>query len=504
MNETNNKKGLHPVWFYVFLSALTIVLSFLLSLIGAEGTQYAVGQDGKVTTTLLTVKSIFSVSGLNYILSQTINNFLKFVPLGTVLVGLIGMGSLIKTGLLKEVFTIFAKRIPRLVMFFIFSLLCIIMGFSQDLAFVIMIPLAFALFTEYRRSQVIGMTMAFVSVAAGANINLFITSLDYSIVELARNSVKTINNDYSYGYSGDLFFIVVSTLLLALLIALITEFISRRKPVRISENEVEVDPKLRKKGLKVSFIILIILGILSVYAIIPNLPLSGALLDNSQALYVNKLFGANSPFVNGILFIISFAGLICSIVYGFITKQVKNNKDLLKILTSNLNNIGELLLIIFVASVFISLFKYSKIGDVICAMLYNFIRNGDFSFIVLILLSFIGISLSGLFVSSFASKWGMFAPSLIPLFMKSNITPEFAGGIFRLASGISNMITPVFPYFAVYVGFMGLYNKNDFNMKKCYNLLLPYLIGITVLYLFLIVGWYVLGTPIGPRITPTI
>ena len=68
------------------------------------------------------------------------------------------------------------------------------MGFSQDLAFVIMIPLAFSLFTEYRRSQVIGMTMAFVSVAAGANINLFITSLDYSIVELARNSVKTIKN----------------------------------------------------------------------------------------------------------------------------------------------------------------------------------------------------------------------------------------------------------------------------------------------------------------------
>ena len=503
MDETK-KKGLHPVWFYILLSIITIFLSLLLSLIGASATQYSVGQDGKVTSTLLSIKSIFSITGLNYILSETINNFLKFVPLGTVIVGLIGMGSMIKTSLLKEIFTIFAKRIPRLVMFFIFSLLCIVMGFSQDLAFVIMIPIAFALFTEYRRSQIIGMTMAFVSVAAGANINLFITSLDYSIVELARNSVKTINNDYSYGYSGDLFFIVISTLLLALLIALITEFISRRKPVRISENDIEIDPKLKKKGLKRAFIILLVLGILSVYAIIPNLPLSGALLDNSQLLYVNKLFGANSPFVNGILFIISFAGLICSIVYGFSTKQVRNDKDLLKILTSNLNNIGELLLILFVASVFTSLFKYSKIGEVLCGMFYNFIRNGNFSFIVLILLSFLGIFLSGLFVSSFASKWGLFAPSLMPLFMKSNITPEFAGCIFRLASGISNMVTPVFPYFAVYVGFMGLYNKNDFNMKKCYSLLMPYLIGITILYLFLIIGWYVLGTPIGPKITPTI
>ena len=178
--------------------------------------------------------------------------------------------------------------------------------------------------------------------------------------------------------------------------------------------------------------------------------------------------------------------------------------DLLKILTSNLNNIGELLLIIFVASMFTSLFKYSKIGEVICAWIFSIIRAGNLSFIILILASFLGIFVSGLFVSSFASKWSMFAPSLVPLFMKSNITPEFAGAIFRLSSGISNMITPVFPYFAVYVGFMGLYNKNDFSIKRCYSLLLPYLIGITILFLFIVVGWYVLGTPIGPRITPSI
>ena len=132
------------------------------------------------------------------------------------------------------------------------------------------------------------------------------------------------------------------------------------------------------------------------------------------------------------------------------------------------------------------------------------IRDGNFSFIILIILSFFAILLSGIFVSSFASKWTMFAPSLMPLFMKSNITPEFAGAIFRLASGISNMVTPVFPYFAVYVGFMGLYNKNDFSVKRCYNLLFPYLIGITVLFLFIIIGWYVLGAPIGPRISPSI
>ena len=105
---------------------------------------------------------------------------------------------------------------------------------------------------------------------------------------------------------------------------------------------------------------------------------------------------------------------------------------------------------------------------------------------------------------SLASKWQMFVPCVLPLFMKSNITPEFTGGIFRLASGLSNIVTPMFPYFALYVGFIALYSKSDFNIKKCYNLLIPFFISIGVLFLFIIFGFYVLGSPIGTDIYPTI
>ena len=138
------------------------------------------------------------------------------------------------------------------------------------------------------------------------------------------------------------------------------------------------------------------------------------------------------------------------------------------------------------------------------AILFSIVRDANFSFILLIIFSFIAVVLSGIFVSSFADKWGMFAPALMSQFMKSNITPEFAGALFRLASGVSNIITPVFPYFSIYVGYMGLYNKNDFSIKKCYGLLVPYLIGIIVLFLFIIIAWYILGAPIGPKINPTI
>ena len=504
MDETKSKRGMHPVWFFILLILITILLSFILSLLKLQGTEYSVSQTGKVTTTILTVKSLISYSGMKFLFGESINNLLKFMPFGTIIFGLLGIGTLIKTGLLKEIFSKLSKIVPRRVMFFIFSLLCIIMGFSQDLAFIVMIPISISLFSEYKRSQIVGMTMAFVSCAAGANINLFITSLDYSLIEIAKNSVKMIDKDYSYGYSGNLYFIVVSSLFLALLISIITEFLARKRPVRIVEEEVEIDEKLKKLGVKRSLITLFVLGIIFVYSIIPNLPFSGGLLDNSQVLYVNKLFGANSPFVNGILVIISLAAFVCGLIYGITTKQIKNEKDLTKILISSLNNIGELLLIIFFAAEFIAIFKYTNIGEVFTAILFSFIKNGNFSFIMLILFSFFALLLSGVFISSTATKWNMFTSAVMPLFMKSNITPEFAGAIFRLASSVPNVISPVFSYFAIYIGFIGLYSKNDFSIKKCYNLLVPFFIGVIILWLFIIFGWYVLGSPIGPKVFPTI
>ena len=163
-----------------------------------------------------------------------------------------------------------------------------------------------------------------------------------------------------------------------------------------------------------------------------------------------------------------------------------------------------MLILIFVASQFIAMFKYTNIGEVLTANLFEIIKNGKFSFIFLILISFLFVVLSGLTLTSLSTKWSLFVPGVIPLYMKSNITPEYAGAIFRLSSSLSNIITPILPYFVVFVGFIGLYSKDDFSVKKCYKLLMPYFIGITILWLFIIIGWYVLKAPIGPKMYPTL
>ena len=505
MDNETKKRNLHPIWFFIIVIILTIIASGVLALFGFQASETEV-VGGSTSTSVLAVQSLISGSGIKYMISECINNFLRFVPLGTLIIGLLGVGLGIKVGLFKSVFSKLYQKIPRKTMFFIFSLLCIVMGFSTDLAFIVMIPLAAVLFTEYKRSQVIGMTMAFASVAAGANINLFITSIDYSLIEIAKPAVNLVDKNYTYGYNGNLFFIVVASLLLALLFTILTDKLSKNKPVRIGNDEVEISEKLDKKGLKKASIALFIMIAIFIYAIIPNLklPLSGFLLDGSQKYYVNQLFGANSPFVNGILFIVSFAFIVCSIIYGLTTKQIKSEKDIVKGMSNSLNGLGEILILLFVASQAVALFKYTNIGNVVTARMFSLLEGLNPSFALLIVFAFIAIAIANLFLPTLSAKWSLFAPKLIPLFMKSNITPEFTGALFRLAASSTNMITPIFSYFVIYIGFVGLYSKSDFSIRKCYKLILPYFIAVLILWLFIVFAWYILKAPIGPNVYPTI
>ena len=146
MDKEIKKRELHPVWFFVVLILITIVSSFVLSIFDFQGTQTDISL-GSSSTSVLTVESLLSRKGVEFMISECVNNFLKFAPLGTLIIGLIGVGLMIKVGLFKSIFSKFTKFIPRRTIFFIFSLLCIVMGFSTDLAFVILIPIAAILFT---------------------------------------------------------------------------------------------------------------------------------------------------------------------------------------------------------------------------------------------------------------------------------------------------------------------------------------------------------------------
>ena len=201
---------------------------------------------------------------------------------------------------------------------------------------------------------------------------------------------------------------------------------------------------------------------------------------------------------------ISTTLIVCGWIYGTIANTLKNKNDFSNYLYDSLNNIGSILVLFFFASELISLFRKTNLGTVFTIKIINIMETLNFSGIPLIIIFFILVAVANIFQTSAVLKWTILAPSIVPLFMKANMSPEFTQMVFRAGDSITNSITPLFPYFVVLIGMLQIYNKQEeaIGIKYTYKLLLPYTIGVLIFWLVILVCWYIINLPIGIGVYP--
>lgn len=513
MKKIRNKtrQSLHPLMVYVLLILITIVLSGVLNLLDTQATFYKINN---VTLDVLpeteVVNSLFSLSGLKYIFTQTVANFANFTVLSNLIILLMGISVMDKSGFLQTAITLTTKKMKRKTVTFIFVFLCIISSILGDLSYLIFISLGALLFYYGKRNPAIGIIASFAALSCGSGINFLFTSKDSVLLNYTQLAAQTININYTLSNLSFFVIMLVAVILASLLITHVTENIIAKKVPKyeFTETELEEDivTKYEKKGMIYACTGAIIYLVIIIYNIIPGLPLSGALLDNSQAIYIDKLFSANSFFSDGFVFIITILFIILGLLYGIGAKSINNHKDFCDYLGHSLDGIGNMLVMIFLASAFISIFKQTNIGNVVVAFIGDIIGNSGFTGLPLIILVFIGVAISTIFVPSAELKWYMLSSTVVPVMMNAEITPAFAQIIYRFAETSTMNITPLLAYFIVYLAFLEKYNQGEQKVKITDSLKyqLPYTGVISVCLLLVIVLWYLVGIPLGINSFPTV
>ena len=116
------------------------------------------------------------------------------------------------------------------------------------------------------------------------------------------------------------------------------------------------------------------------------------------------------------------------------------------------------------------------------------------------------IAICNLFVTTPIGKWEIMAPVVVPMMMQSNISPQFAQFILRAADSMTKGITPLLAYFVIYIGYLNIYNsdKETITIKKAISYIMPYCLIIALSWLLIIIGWYLLGVPIGIGVNSTL
>ena len=507
MKRKIKRTKFHPALVFLVLTLAVMVISSVGGNLNLETNYYTVNTvTGDLESQVVNINNLFNRTGIQYLISNLLSNFMNFAPLGTFILGLMGIGVAYKSGFLNTLNKVIAKVFPRKMLTFLIVLLGVIFSMFYDVGYVILIPMAAILFRDLGRHPSAGICAAFAGITFGSGANIVANSLDSSLLPYTKSATTILDATYKVNTNGNLIFMLVSTLLVAYIGTIITERVIIPKLGKYNFEEEEIENRKQEptkteiKGLIIAIISVVAILLPIIYCIIPGLPFSGLLLYLKDSGYVNQLFGSNSYFYKGSVFIFSFLLMLAGLVYGLRVKTFKNNRDFVDGMNYYLKDLSSLLVLIFFAAQLCLIFKQTNLGVFVVASLTNWVSDLQLTGIVLVLVTFFLTLVSTLLVPVSSTKWAIITPIIVPMFMQSSLTPEFAQAVFRAADSSVKGITPLFTYFVILIGFLQIYNKkkdDPVTISRAISLMTPYTVAFTVLWLAIIIIFYTLGIPIG-------
>ncbi len=516
----------HPVTTFICLIILTILLSWVFSTLQVQATYNKLNLTTyELEKTLVSVENLLNYDGIKFLISEAATNFISFTTLSTLLIALIGLSIAQATGFFDTFIRRVLVKVDNRKLTFIVIFISIISSLINESGYVIMIPLAAIIFKENNRSPLGGIITAFTGVAFGYGVTLFVGSMEANLIPITEAAARVIDETYHVALTSNLIIIIATSIILSIIGTFIIEYFvvpklgrykeieEKTEEIEIIENEEEIEQKRlqdeirEKKGLKNVFIATILFIAFFIYALLPGLPFSGLLLDSKEATYLAQVFGENSYFQDGFTFLVSLYFIVIGIAYGKGAKTIKNDKELITDASKYLANVSSLIILVFLASQFIAVFRKTNIATVISAWGANIISQAGFTGLPLILLVLLVIALVNLISPTPLAKWTILAPTVVPKLMQANISPEFSQFLLRAGDSMTKGITPLLAYFVILIGYLNIYNPNKkrpITFGRALKLILPYCLIISFAWIVIVILWYLTGLPLGPSSFPTL
>ncbi|ADW74649.1 MULTISPECIES: p-aminobenzoyl-glutamate transporter [Rahnella] len=478
----------NPFLLFVYLIAVLMVASAVISWLNITAVNPTNGE-------VIHVKNLLSVEGIQWILPNVIKNFSGFTPLGSILALVIGAGLAERVGLLQSLMYKMASKVNARYASYMVIFIAFFSHISSDAALVVMPPLGALIFLAVGRHPVAGLLAAIAGVGCGFTANLLIVTTDVLLSGLSTEAAKAINPAVQVSVIDNWYFMAASVILLTIVGAILTDkFVEPRLPVYHGERNEEMKKLTpeQNRGLMASGIAALVFIALVALLVVPE----AAPLRNPKTGGIIP-----SPFIQGIVPLIILFFFVISVPYGMVTKQIRSASDVPDLLVDPMKSMAGFIVMVFPLSQFVAFFNWSNMGKFMAIGLTDVLENlgmtGIPAFLGLIFLS----ALLCMFIASGSAIWSILAPIFVPMFMLLGFHPAFAQIVFRVADSSVIPLAPMSPFVPLFLGFLQRYNK-EAKLGTYYSLVLPYPIVFFVVWLLMLVGWYLLGLPIGPGVYP--
>lgn len=452
--------------------------------------QKTIEREGALITESVTAVSLLVSDGMWWAISHLVENFVTFPPLGLVLVGLLGIGVAERSGLLPLLLRRLLGAAPSSLLVPATIFVGISSSLAMDAGYVVLPPLAGALFLAAGRSPLAGIAAVTAGVTAGFSANLAITGLDPLLAGLSTAGARLLDSDYQVAITANWWFMIASTLLLTVAGTAANYWLVEPRLSLLVEQETPAEQdsasyKAEDRGLRAAGLTFLTMAALVLaMALTPGAPLHG--------------LGETFPrWMEAMVPLLLFLFLGVGLAYGIGAKTIRSDRDVVRMMSETMKGMGPYIVLVFFAAQFIAFFGHSRLGEMLAITGGGWLAATDLNPAMLTLAFVVLVMLGNLIMGSSSAKYALFAPVFVPMLMQAGISPELTQAAYRVGDSVTNGITPFNPYLVIILVFVRRYLP-EAGLGTLLALMMPYALVFAVAWCLLLGGWVAMGWELGP------
>jgi aminobenzoyl-glutamate transport protein len=478
-----------PVTLFALGAALVFVGSWLAERAGWSCTL----EDAQGAQRVERARNLLSTEGLRWLFTELVPIYVGFRPLGLVLCASIGVAVAEKSGFLASALRASLIYVPRRLLTPATVLVGVCSSLAADAGFVVLPPLAAAIYLSVGRPAALGIATVTAGIAGGFGANLFLTSLDPVLAGMTEQAARLVDPEYAVGAACNWYFMAASTVLLTLVGWFVSERVlaPRLPPVPAPAAPVGFTLDAReRRGLAWG------LGVLAVL-------LAGLVLtQQSEWGFLHDPppppgKPATPVWIQSIVALIVAVFLLPGLAYGIAVGSIRSDRDVARMMTEYIAVLASYVVLAFFAAILVAAFERSNLGILLAVEGADTLSRLALPRGVLLAAFVLLTAGVNLLIISSSAKWALLATIFVPLFMRLGVSPELTQVAYRVGDSLTNPISPLNLYLVIVLVFLRRHDEHS-GLGTLISLLVPFSIAYALTWIPFLLGWVALDLPLGP------
>ncbi|GAB3294329.1 AbgT family transporter [Pseudidiomarina andamanensis] len=478
-----------PAVMFFGLLIIVWVFSYLLSGIEFDAVHPLTGENVGIT-------NLLAGDQMANFLANMVGTFMGFAPLGVVLVAMLGVGVAERSGFINVAIKLMLNVTPKMLLTPVLILVAIVSHTAVDAGYVLVIPLGGVIFYAAGRHPLAGIAAAFAGVSGGFSANFVPSAIDPLLQGFTQSAAQILDPAIQLNPLNNYFFTAASAIVVVIVGWYLTDRVIEPRLQRTAtiDGDQEDMPALddvtpRDRKAFYAGVLTMVAGLVGLYfaASAENTPLADA---------TGELASFTAPLMQMIVPLIFLLFIIPGIVHGFISGSFKSSQDVIKAMSKSMEDMAYYMVMAFFCALFIKAFGDSNLGTLLSIKGAQFLSSLQLSGGVTMVGMIILVAFINLFIGSASAKWALISPIFVPMLMQLGYSPDLTQAAYRVGDSISNIITPLLPYFPLVVLYCQRYVKGT-GIGSLVAMMLPFTMTLLVVWSAFLIIYWMIGIPLG-------